>query len=289
MTPTPVDPSYVKDVSQQLIRDGFALCPQVLDAEQVARYRAEACHLYDEEQRQIAAGQRDGDADYLMYRDYGDHIFNLARKTRGFDALYEHPLVIETLRATLKSRFVLTQTEMRRPRKQVANGSANVFHRDGRVLLDADLWVVAFWILEDVTLANGPTYMVPGSHRRDLGGDPEDGRAVPVLAKAGDLCFMNANTLHKAGPKLDDSSRWVLIITYNQWYLKPAVDHTRIFSPDEVDEMSPTLRELFGYTSMPPADERKRMYTCRPWEEVRSELLLPASHNAGAPAHRAAS
>jgi ectoine hydroxylase-related dioxygenase (phytanoyl-CoA dioxygenase family) len=276
MNPSFVDPSYIKDVSERLIRDGYALCPQVLDTELVGRYCLEARSLYDEEQRQIAAGHRDRDADYLMYRDYGDHIFNLARKTRCFDALYEHPLVIETLRATLKSRFVLTQTEMRRPRKQAALGSANVFHRDGRVLLDADLWVVAFWMLEDVTLTNGPTYMVPGSHRRDVGGDPEDGRAVPIMAKAGDLCFMNANTLHKAGPKLDDSSRWVLIITYNQWYLKPAVDHTRMFTLPQVDAMSPTLRELFGYTSVPPADERRRMYTCRPWEEVRREFFPQA-------------
>jgi len=281
-TSNAIDAGRIKDISTRLMRDGYALCSQVLSPEQVAQYKAEAYRLYDDEQRGVAAGQRQGQADYEMYKDYGDHIFNLARKTRRFDALYEHPLVVETLRATMQNRFVLTQTEMRRPRKAVANGSANVFHRDGRVLLDADLWVVAFWVMEDVTLDNGPTYVVPGSHRKDLGADPE-AHCVPVLAKAGDLIFMNANTLHKAGPKLDDSSRWVLIITYNQWYLKPAVDHTKMFTLPQVDAMSPTLRELFGFTTVPPADERQRMYTCRPWDEVRGELFPEALAAAPAP------
>jgi ectoine hydroxylase-related dioxygenase (phytanoyl-CoA dioxygenase family) len=150
-----------------------------------------------------------------------------------------------------------------------------VFHRDGRVLLDADLWVVAFWILEDVTLESGPTWVLPGSHRKDIDLDPE-ANSVPVLAKAGDLVFMNANLLHKAGPKLNDLSRWVLIITYNQWYLRPAVDHTKMFTLEQVDAMSPVLRELFGFTVVPPADERLRMYTCRPWSETRRELFPEA-------------
>lgn len=274
-TGSAIDPARVQDIAARLKRDGYALCGQVLSPEQVDMYRREAMRLYDEEQRGIASGERLQQADYLMYRDYGDHIFNLARKTRRFDALYEHPLVVETLKETMQARFVLTQTEMRRPRKSVANGSANLFHRDGRVLLDADLWVIAFWVLEDVTLESGPTFVVPGSHRKPIDVDPET-HNVPLLAKAGDLVFMNANTVHKAGPKLNDLSRWVLIISYNQWYLKPAVDHTKMFTLEQVDAMSPVLRELFGFTTVPPADERVRMYTCRPWSETRRELFPEA-------------
>jgi ectoine hydroxylase-related dioxygenase (phytanoyl-CoA dioxygenase family) len=97
---------------------------------------------------------------------------------------------------------------------------------------------------------------------------------VELTANAGDLVFMTSNTLHKAGKPVSDASRWVLIITYNQWFLKPAVDHTRMFTRAEVDAMSPVLRELFGFTSIPPFDERKRMYTCRPWEEVSEEFVF---------------
>lgn len=269
-----IDTAALKDVSGQLHNEGYAIVRNVLTPEQIDTYKTEAYRIFDEETAAAAKGLRKYDADYLMYADYGDHIFNLVRKTRVFDELYENPIVLSVLEQTMKEKFILTQTEMRRPRQNMPEGSANAYHRDGRILVDADLWVIAFWVLEDVTDKNGPTIIIPRSHKHPVDMETEAANAVTLLANAGDLVFMNANTLHQASNPKEDSSRWVLIFSYNQWFLKPAVDHTRLFTRDEVAAMSPKLRELFGFTSLPPSDERKRMYTCRPWEEVSGEFVF---------------
>lgn len=265
----------IQDVSGRVFNQGFAICKGVLAPEQVAMYRAEAYRLYEAEQYAASQGTRMHDADYKMYTEYGDHIFNLARKTRVFDSLYEHPLVTSVLESVMKNKFILTQTEMRRPKRGAVAGSANVYHRDGRLLVDADLWVTAFWLLEDATLENGPTTVIPRSHKREIASEAAEDEAVTLTAQAGDLIFMNANLLHKASASKNNSSRWVLIITYNQWFLKPAVDHTRYFKRVDVDAMTPMLQQLFGFTSFPPFDERKRMYTCRPWSEIADEMNFP--------------
>ena len=83
---------------------------------------------------------------------------------------------------------------------------------------------------------------------------------------------MNANLLHKTGRNIDGTSRWVLIVTYNPWFIKPSVDHTRLFTRQEFEAMSPQLKQIYGFTSVPPSDERKRVYTCRPWEEIMDEI-----------------
>lgn len=262
----------VEHAVQRLGEDGYVILPGVMSAGEVARYQAEAYRLHADDQQAAARQQRQNDADFKMYSEYGDHIFNLARKTRVFDALYEHPVVVSILQAVMKNKFILTQTEMRRPRPNVRSGSANRFHRDARIITDTHLWVTAFWTLEDVTPTNGPTVVLPGSHRRKTAAEDETGAGVTLLSRAGDLTLMDSNLLHKASESLDGSSRWILIFTYNQWFLKPTVDHTRYFTLAQVDAMSPALREMFGFTSIPPSDERKRMYTCRPWEEIRDEF-----------------
>jgi ectoine hydroxylase-related dioxygenase (phytanoyl-CoA dioxygenase family) len=270
------NPAFDQDqIASTLKTRGYATVQNVLSKDAVKRYLDEASRLYADEQAGIADGSRLKDADYQMYKGYADHLFNIARKSRVYDELYEHPLVISVLERVFGHKFIMTQTEMRRPKPDPRPGSANVYHRDGRVLVDADFWITVFWPFEKVTINEGPTFVVPESHKKEVdmtGGPPEE---VKFLAEPGDLIFMNSNLLHKAGPMLSDKSRWVLIVTYNSWFLKPAVDHTKMLRRSEVETMSPMLRELFGFTSIPPADEKRRMYTCRPWEEIVDELDFP--------------
>jgi ectoine hydroxylase-related dioxygenase (phytanoyl-CoA dioxygenase family) len=254
---------------------GFAVLPGTLSPVEVERYLRETTRLYAMDQTAVAQNIRQNDADFKMYAQHADHIFNLARKTRVFDELYQNPVLMQILAALLGENFILAQTEIRRPKVGAMSGSANSYHRDGRFIADDEMWVTAFWPLEDVTAENGPTVVLPGSHRNNMETTREEA-AVPLLARPGDLIIMNSNVLHKSAEMQTTRSRWVLIITYCRWYLKPAIDHTRYFNKAAVNNMSPTLRQLFGYTSIPPSDERKRMYTCRPWDEIRDELDLPA-------------
>jgi ectoine hydroxylase-related dioxygenase (phytanoyl-CoA dioxygenase family) len=270
------DISNIHTISNHLKDEGYAIVRNVLTSEKVRFYLTEVTRIYIEEKEAAEKGLRQNDADYQMYHKYGDQIFNLVRKSRVFDELYENSVVMAVLKETMKNKFILTQTEIRRPKINEKVGSANLFHRDGRIVVDADLWISAFWVLEDVTETNGPTTIIPRSHKQPLDPKENSDKAINLLANAGDLIFINANTLHMANKPLDNASRWILIFTYNQWYLKPTVDHTQLFSRSQVEAMTPVLRELFGYTSIPPSDERKCMYTCRPWNEVSDEFVFGA-------------
>jgi len=253
--------------------EGFCHVKSVISKEEVAGYCAESNRLLRDQNVELEQGIRQSHADYHMYQYSGDHLYNLPRKTRKFDPLLGHPFVVATLDKLMDAQSILCQTELRRPLKGADTSNKGYqFHRDGRMMVKENFWIVLFWMFEDFTKTNGATTVIPRTQHTSESIDVEKAEKTTILGKAGDLFFMNANLLHKTGQNIDGSSRWVLITTYNPWFIKPAVDHTKLFTKSEFEPMSPQLKQVYGFTSVPPSDERKRVYTCRPWEEIVDEI-----------------
>jgi len=259
--------SHIEDFNTH----GFIILKNILSKRQIEEYLSEVNLLYAEEQDKIISCKRQQDIDYLMYGNYGDHIFNVARKTRKFDNLFSNETLIKLLISLFDDKFILTQTEVRRNKFAQQEVGVNKFHRDGRFTVNKNLWIVAFWPLENITLENGPTEVICGSHYLE---EKNDGIKKLLLANAGDLIVMNANLLHRATQMSKDISRWVVINTYNHWALKPAIDHTEYFRFSEIQNLENPLVDLFGFTSQPPSDERKRVYTCITPDELKKNLPL---------------
>ena len=269
------DESGILKVAKEIAVEGFCQVQSVISKEEASDCCAEAMRLLQQEKLELEQGIRQSYADYRTYQYSGNHLYNLPRKTRKFDFLLGHPFVVATLDKLFNAQSILSQTELRRPVKGAdKNNRGYQFHTDGRMPVKESLWAVLFWMFEDFTKTNGATIVIPRTQFASEPVDTEKAEKVTILGKAGDLFFMNANLLHKTGENVDGTSRWVLIPTYNPWFIKPSVDHTKLFTRSEFEQMSPQLKQIYGFTSVPPSDERKRVYTCRPWEEMVDEIAF---------------
>ena len=263
-------PDNIDSIVTQFKKRGFFRLEHVISSSEAAIYRNHALEFDKVEKSKIAEGLREDDVDYQTYNFTGSHHYNTPRQTRVFDPLLGHETVIRVLDAIFDAPCILSQTELRNPAHNLLDSGANAWHRDGRQLLPADLWVIVFWLLNDVTDTNGPTEIKPGTQHGT--GCDESSQPVHLTGKAGDIVFMNSNLLHRATLNTDGEPRWIFIPTYVPWFIKPSADFTKMFDRPTFDDFSETVRQVFGYTSIVPVDERKRLYTLRPWQEIVDDI-----------------
>jgi len=72
------------------------------------------------------------------------------------------------------------------------------------------------WLSDCETPENGPTYVVPGSHRFGRNVDPElaSSLGIPMCGKAGTAVLINANTWHRGCNNISKKPRETLQITF---------------------------------------------------------------------------
>jgi ectoine hydroxylase-related dioxygenase (phytanoyl-CoA dioxygenase family) len=192
-------------------------------------------------------------------------ILNLHNKDPRFVELLDHPVTFPLVSHMLQDGsyknsepFVVTQFSARDPRK---GAPPQQLHIDSRFPGPPfALMTITLWMLNDFTIESGATRLVPGSHRRAE--YPQDGVLQPdeltVQAPAGSVLIYNGSAWHGGGAKLKDLERWSVIISYARWWMKPAFDMTQNTPPDLYARLTPSRRELFGFTSVPPSDEHVR-------------------------------
>lgn len=190
-------------------------------------------------------------------------ILNLHNKDDRFVELLDNPIIFPLVQHMLsdgsylnKEPFIVTQFSARDPHQGVP---AQQLHIDSRFPGPPfALQAIVLWMLNDFTLESGATRLVPGSHLRPF--YPENGveysDEIRAIAPAGSVLIYNASTWHGGGEKLRDIERWSVIVSYSRWFIKPAFDMTRNTPPELYAKLSPERRELFGFSTIPPFDEK---------------------------------
>jgi len=115
-------------------------------------------------------------------------------------------------------------------------------------------------LLNDQTVENGCTIVVPGSHRSDEYAPPEMfDSAEPILASKGDLVIWDSRLWHGALPNTVGGERWSLISTFTCWWIKQNYQ-TPISLPDNIyRDLNNEERAIMGFCSYPPHDEFERI------------------------------
>ncbi len=142
------------------------------------------------------------------------------------------------------------------------------FHRDVRTWsADLRLMLNMLVMLDDFTVENGATKLVPGSHRVEArpSDDELEARAVRATGAAGDILLFDSNVWHSAAPNRTPGRRRALTLTFTRPFVKQQLDYPRLLGEDFT--RSPRLRQVLGYNARVPAnlDEwyqppEKRMY-----------------------------
>jgi len=178
----------------RLDRDGFLPLPGILTLEQVQKLCARVDELI------AAEGE---DAGKEVHQEAGtDRLADLVNKGAIFDVCYTHPRVLAAIAHVLSGNLKLSSLNCRVAKP---GEGLQALHADwGKPVEPGDYAVCnSIWLLDDFVPENGPTRVVPGTHRS--GQIPRlalDDPTAPhpdeqlLLAPAGTVVVFNSHVWH---------------------------------------------------------------------------------------------
>jgi hypothetical protein len=132
---------------------------------------------------------------------------------------------------------------------------AHQFHRDVRTYSShLTLMINVIIMLEDFTISNGATRVLPYSHKNQ--DKPSDfhleKNSQYLLGKAGSLVLFDSNLWHSASPNKDGSPRRALTLNYTRPFIKPQMNFCNLVG--ENFSTDPKVLEVIGFKSRVPND-----------------------------------
>ncbi len=179
-------------------------------------------------------------------------IYALFAKTRGFDELATHPLLLGVLDEVLQHYQLSGPVGI-----DIGPGeSAQGLHRDDVVYPvpwpHQQLVLNTMWARDDFTTENGATLIVPGSHRSAPTERPDDSEAIPATMPAGSVMFYVGTVWHGGGANRTSERRLGVILEYAAAWLRAQENHVTAVPVEVVRTLPPRLQELLGYNIFPP-------------------------------------
>lgn len=243
---------------------GYVVFESVLDAGEIARYRALlGPHL--------AADLR-GRNDFEGLK--SNRVYALLAKEPAFAELVLHPLALGFAEAELGASCLLSACLA----INIQPGeTAQPWHTDdGHIFIPyprPSYGVSAFWTLDPMTEDNGATEVLPGSHRwgpeeidfglvvdaladKDVHDPDYDPAPHPKRVKAtmpaGSLMLTKGSLWHRGGANRSDASRLIVTPQYCPGWARQLENMMATVPPDAVLAMPERARELLGYSIHPP-------------------------------------
>lgn len=145
-----------------------------------------------------------------------------------------------------------------------------VVHRDLRFYAkDLPVMLNCLLMVDDFTVDNGGTYLLPESHLKEEKPSDEEffSNAIQAVGGRGDLLVFDSNVWHSSAPNKTDRGRRAIPITISRSFMKQLLDYPRAIGYDKMDDFNLPLQQFLGYHSRVPASldewyqpEDKRFY-----------------------------
>jgi len=242
---------------------GFCVIPELLDAVQVERQRKALAPWVDEGPmgRNVFEGTRT------------HRIYAMLAKDAVFAELVAHPVSLAWAEHYLGQSCLLSACLAIHLQP---GESAQPWHTDdGHTSLTPPhdlLGVSTFWALDDTTVENGATEVLPGSHHwsetefpgvlkdqdfatgeKDATDDPgAHPDALKVTMPAGSLMIARGDLWHRGGANRSDTARCLVTPQYCAGWLRPLESMLLSVPPEHAAALPERVRELLGYSIHPP-------------------------------------
>jgi len=109
--------------------------------------------------------------------------------------------------------------------------------------------------LDDRTIEDGCTVVVPGSHLSGCYTDREFEENLPLPASAGDMIIWDSRLWHGTKPCVSERKSPVIIATMQMWWVKQRFDIPNSLPIEIMDSLNKKEKALIGLCSIPPNDE----------------------------------
>src|SRR3954451_974295 len=220
-----MQPLLVDRVVDDLQRDGYAVVESLLPADEAEQVRGGLREVLD----RTPTGRNDFEG-FSTRR-----IYALFAKTRAFDALATHPLLLDVLDRVLGASYQLSAPTG----IEIGPGEkAQVLHTDDSIYPlprpHPEVVLNTMWALDNFTVENGATRLVPGSHRWTDRWPAEEDATVTVTMLAGSVLFIAGTLWHGGGANATDRTRLGVLLEYAAGWLRPQENHVIAVPPDVV-------------------------------------------------------
>jgi ectoine hydroxylase-related dioxygenase (phytanoyl-CoA dioxygenase family) len=181
--------------------------------------------------------------------------------------LVSNPLFIDFLEYLQKEKFFDELSESYFGSKCILNSFSALdnlptpnfsvaVHRDLRFYSgDFPVMINCLVMIDDFTIENGGTYLLPKSHldERKVSDEEFFNNALQATGKRGDILLFNANVWHSSSKNTTAEHRRAIPITISKSFMKQLFDYPRAIGYDKMESFSYELQQLLGYHSRVPA------------------------------------
>lgn len=129
-------------------------------------------------------------------------------------------------------------------------------HRDLRFYSgNFPIMVNCLLMVDDFTIENGGTYLLPYSHLEERKPSDEEffKNAIQAVGKKGSFLIFNSNVWHSSAPNKTNEHRRAIPITVSKSFMKQLLDYPRAIGYDKIDVFNEDIQQLLGYHSRVPA------------------------------------
>lgn len=176
-------------------------------------------------------------------------VWNLLNKGEVFREFATNAVALELIRHLLGPDILLFSTTANIARR---GGQPQPLHGD-QLFAPADiphpLLANCLWMLDEFTDENGATRVVPNSHRFGRWPLPEERiDTVPATGACGTLMVWEGRLWHGTGVNTTDAPRHGLLNAFCRAFLRTQENHTVSVAPDVLEQCSPELLTLLGFS-----------------------------------------
>jgi ectoine hydroxylase-related dioxygenase (phytanoyl-CoA dioxygenase family) len=243
------DPAVVRQIEEE----GYAVVEGALDPDRVERLRAELDAAVEEDLKGFEAEER------RTGRPHPDRwmVHNAMLRGPELARMLEHEAMQAYFGHFLGDTCILYayQTSSMPPG---GSNYSNRIHVDcPRLIPGYPTNMGALFPLDDLTEANGATYVLPGSHlRADAPGEAEfEKGAVRLVCPAGSMMLLNSRIWHRGGTNTTNRARHMLTIGACRSYMRQRFDFPRLIEntgSDILSRLGPVGRRFLGYNVRVP-------------------------------------
>lgn len=171
------------------------------------------------------------------------------------EKLIELGLIKDLENNFFKTKFILNSISALDNKPNTPNFSA-IVHRDIKFFSkDLPIMLNALVLLDDFTVENGATMLLPNSHKVEEKPSEESFKidCIRAVGKKGDILLFNSNIWHCSAPNNTSESRRAIPITFSKSCMKQMFDYTKSIESDYMYNFSEEMKQLLGFDSRVPS------------------------------------
>ena len=197
---------------------------------------------------------------HLYQNEFNGHhtlrVGGVTKYSAHFPTLLLHPTVLAIADAILKPHCEVYQVGSTTAIEILPGEDAQVLHADDACypshLLPFEAQISALWALDDFTVENGATRVVP----KEMGVEtPEDAReehVVQAVMPKGSVVIYLGSTIHGGGANRSDAPRKAVVNTYCLGWLRQEENQYLTLTKEEVAAQSDEMRRMLGFQAHGP-------------------------------------